>query len=124
MRHPGLGTHHEIGGIFPTPVEAMRKYHDSGTGGVRAGGGLLEPDDAAADGECDRLRAIRGSRLVHDVLDVNLDRLLRGQELRAYVAAAETFRDVRKNFHFAFADIRPNLIHARAKSVGLRERPR
>ncbi len=96
----------------------MRKYHDSGIGGVRTGGGLLEPDDAAADGECDRLRAIRGGRLVHHVLDVNLDRLLRGQELRAYVAAAETCRDVRKNFHFAFADIGPNLILPGAKSVG------
>jgi hypothetical protein len=49
---------------------------------------------------------------------VNLDRLLRGQELRAYVAAAETCRDVRKNFHFAFADIGPNLILPGAKSVG------
>src|SRR5258708_6155525 len=39
----------------------------------------LELDDAAPQGDRDRFRAIAGSELVHHVLDVDLDRLLRDE---------------------------------------------
>src|SRR5213592_1605058 len=42
----------------------------------------LQLNDAAADGDRHRLRAIVGVEFVHDVLDMDLDGLVRDEQLR------------------------------------------
>src|SRR5262249_52065406 len=45
-------------------------------------------DNSAAQGDRHRLRAIAGTQLFHDVLDVNFDRLLRDEEFFPNVSIA------------------------------------
>src|SRR5580658_1192223 len=51
----------------------MFSYHFPGTGGSQL-------DDAAPHSHGDRLSAVFGAELLHDVLDMNLDRLLRDKQ--------------------------------------------
>src|SRR5215831_5148067 len=51
-------------------------------------------DDSAAQGDCDGLRAIGRPQLLHDVLDVDLDRFLGDEEALRDVAVAVAARDV------------------------------
>src|SRR5215212_11793753 len=61
----------------------------------------LQLDDAAAEGDGDRLRAVAGAELLHDVLDVNLHGLLGDEELFGDVAVTVPARDQPENVQLA-----------------------
>jgi len=58
----------------------------------------LQLNDSSTDGNCNRLGAITGAQLFHDVFDVNLDRFLSYEEPVGDVTIAVPFRDVLKDF--------------------------
>src|SRR5271166_6342477 len=60
----------------------------------------LQVNNAAPYGYGDGLRTITGSQLVHNVLDVHLDRFLGDEEFFGNVAVAIAASDLLKNFDF------------------------
>ena len=64
---------------------------------------VLQLDDAAPGGDCDRLSAIVGAEFVHDVLHMYLDGLLRDEEFRGDVAIPVAGRDLLQDFHLTLA---------------------
>src|ERR687893_2676707 len=61
----------------------------------------LQLDHAAAEGDGDRLRAVAGAELLHDVLDVNLHRLLGDGEPFGDVAVTVPARDQPEHLQLA-----------------------
>src|SRR5262245_4383617 len=84
------------GGLFAYPGDATRPYHQRGRRVFR-----LELDDAAPEGDGHRLRAVAGSELAHDVLDVHLDRLFGDEEALGDVAVAVAAGDMPEDFYLA-----------------------
>ena len=54
----------------------------------------LQVDDATADGDRDRLGTIAGAQLLHNMLDVNLDRAFGDEETVGDVAVAIALRNM------------------------------
>ena len=61
---------------------------------------FLEVDDSAPHGYRDGLRTVTGSQLVHNVLDVNLDRFFGDEESFGNVAVAIAASDLLQDFDF------------------------
>src|SRR5580692_2690154 len=59
-----------------------------------------ELNDAAADGDRDRLRAVAGAELFHDVFDVNLNGFLGNEEPFRNVAIPVSSGDLLKDLNF------------------------
>src|SRR6266550_2332352 len=54
----------------------------------------LKVDDSAANGNCNSLRAIACPQLLHDVLDMNFNRLFGDEQFSADVTVAVPFGDL------------------------------
>src|SRR5580698_7241124 len=76
------------------PLLAMR------TGGTKSEG-VLEMDNAAADGNRNGLGAVAGSQLGHDVLDVYLDGPFRNEEFIGDVPVTVAFGDLLQDLNLA-----------------------
>src|SRR5262245_33429257 len=79
----------------------IARYLDRVRQGTAGRAARLQLDDAATDGDCERLGAIARAKLFHNVLDMDLDGLFGNEEALRNIPIPISARDVTQHVDFA-----------------------